>query len=121
MTVSTHVLDASAGRPAAGVAVTLSLSRPDGGWLDLESGTTDADGRHRFAAPTPPGVYRLAFGTGRYFAARAVATFYPEVTIAFTIDESVAMDPAGAGGAHEAHFHVPLLLSPFAYSTYRGS
>jgi 5-hydroxyisourate hydrolase len=131
MTVSTHVLDASAGRPAAGVAVTLSLSRPDGGWLDLESGTTDADGRHRFAAPTPPGRYRLAFGTGQYFAARAVATFYPEVTIAFAIPEPepggatpVAGADVGAGepapGA-EAHCHVPLLLSPFAYSTYRGS
>lgn len=123
MTVSTHVLDASAGRPAAGVAVTLSmsLSRPDGRWLDVESGATDADGRYRFAAPTPPGMYRLVFGTGRYFAARAVATFYPEVTIAFTIAEAVGGDPAAAGGANEAHFHVPLLLSPFAYSTYRGS
>jgi 5-hydroxyisourate hydrolase len=106
MTVSTHVLDASAGRPAAGVAVTLSLSRPDGGWLDLESGTTDADGRHRFAAPTPPGRYRLAFGTGQYFAARAVATFYPEVTIAFAIPEPepggaapVAGADGGGGGA----------------------
>ena len=123
MTVSTHVLDASAGRPAAGVSVTLSLlpSRPGGDWLDLESGATDADGRYRFVAPTPPGVYRLVFGTGRYFAARAVTTFYPEVTIAFTIAEPVAGEPAGADGKREAHFHVPLLLSPFAYSTYRGS
>ena len=115
MTVSTHVLDASAGRPAADVSVTLSQSRPDGGWLDVESGATDTNGRYRFAAPTPPGVYRLVFGTGRYFAGRMVATFYPEVTIAFTIAEPGAGDPA------EAHFHVPLLLSPFAYSTYRGS
>jgi 5-hydroxyisourate hydrolase len=120
MTVSTHVLDASAGRPAAGVSVTLSVmaSGPGDGWLDVESGTTDADGRFRFGAPTPPGMYRLVFGTGRYFADRAVATFYPEVTIAFTIAESGAADPAAA---REAHFHVPLLLSPFAYSTYRGS
>ena len=117
MTVSTHVLDASAGVPAAGVSVTLSLFRQDGGWLDVESGTTGADGRHRFAARTPPGTYRLVFATGRYFADRAVATFYPEVTIAFTIPE-----PADALSAGEAaHFHVPLLLSPFAYSTYRGS
>ena len=84
----------------------------------MESGATDADGRFRFGAPTPPGMYRLVFGTGRYFADRAVATFYPEVTIAFTIAEPGAGDPAAA---HEAHFHVPLLLSPFAYSTYRGS
>jgi 5-hydroxyisourate hydrolase len=120
MTVSTHVLDASAGRPAAGVSVTLSLlplpSRPDGGWLDVESGATDADGRYRFVAQTPPGMYRLVFGTGRYFAARAVATFYPEVSIAFTIPE-----PGDSAEADQAHFHVPLLLSPFAYSTYRGS
>jgi 5-hydroxyisourate hydrolase len=121
MAVSTHVLDASAGRPAAGVSVTLSLIRPDGGWLDVESGTTDADGRYQFVASTPPGVYRLLFGTGGYFAARAVATFYPEVSIAFTIAEPVAGDLAAADGAHGAHFHVPLLLSPFAYSTYRGS
>jgi len=123
MTVSTHVLDASAGRPAAGVSVTLSLmplpSRPGGGWLDVESGVTDADGRHRFVAQTPPGMYRLAFGTGGYFAAREVATFYPEVTIAFTITEPAGGGPAAA--AQEGHFHVPLLLSPFAYSTYRGS
>jgi 5-hydroxyisourate hydrolase len=118
MTVSTHVLDASAGRPAAGVSVTLSLIGPDGGWLDVESGATDAGGRYRFAARTPPGGYRLVFGTGRYFAARAVATFYPEVTIAFTIPEPDAGDPAASD---EPHFHVPLLLSPFAYSTYRGS
>jgi 5-hydroxyisourate hydrolase len=123
MTVSTHVLDASAGRPAAGVAVTLSVSVPGGGWRDLESGTTDADGRHRFAAPTPPGGYRLVFGTGRYFAARAVATFYPEVTIAFTIPSPAdgGREPGAPSPGAGAHFHVPLLLSPFAYSTYRGS
>ena len=116
--MSTHVLDASAGQPAAGVAVMLSSSGPEGGWVDVESGATDADGRYRFTAPTPPGEYRLVFGTGRYFAGRAVATFYPEVTIAFTIPSPA--DGAPAPGA-EAHFHVPLLLSPFAYSTYRGS
>jgi 5-hydroxyisourate hydrolase len=118
MTVSTHVLDASAGRPAAGVSVVLCLFGSDGGWREVESGATDADGRYRFSSSTPPGVYRLVFGTGGYFAARAVATFYPEVTIAFTIAE-----PADGNLAATAtpHFHVPLLLSPFAYSTYRGS
>lgn len=124
MTISTHLLDAVAGRPAAGVAVTLSrlspatpggpggsgASRPDGDWRPVESGSTGADGRHRFEAATAQGVYRLTFDTGAYFAARGIATFYPEVTIAFT----VAGDDAG-------HYHVPLLLSPFAYSTYRGS
>jgi 5-hydroxyisourate hydrolase len=107
MTVSTHVLDASAGQPAAGVAVALS-SLSSGSWRDVESGETDGDGRHRFAAATAPGTYRLVFGTGLYFAAREVAAFYPEVTITFTV-----ADPG-------AHYHVPLLLSPFAYSTYRG-
>jgi 5-hydroxyisourate hydrolase len=108
MTVSTHVLDASAGQPAAGVAVSLSFAGP-GGWAPVESGATDGDGRHRFGAATEPGVYRLAFGTGAYFAGRGVAAFYPEVTITFTVTE------AGV------HYHVPLLLSPFGYSTYRGS
>ena len=111
MTVSTHVLDATAGVPAAGVAVSLSIldpaGGPDGGWVLAGSGVTDGDGRHRFAAATEPGVYRLWFGTGEYFAGRGVAAFYPEVTITFSVSEG--------------HYHVPLLLSPFAYSTYRGS
>jgi len=112
VTVSTHVLDATAGTPAAGVPVSLSL-RSGAGWLPVESGETGPDGRHRFGAATEPGEYRLTFGTGRYFAARGVATFYPEVTVTFTIPGG----PGPAGG----HYHVPLLLSPFGYSTYRGS
>ena len=109
MTVSTHVLDASAGQPAAGVAVSLSFAALPGGWVAVDSGETDTDGRHRFEAAMEPGAYRLVFATGAYFAARGVATFYPEVTITFIVS-----DPG-------AHYHVPLLLSPFAYSTYRGS
>ena len=114
MTISTHVLDASLGTPAAGVSVT--LSRLAGGWLDVESGVTDPDGRHRFVADAPAGTYCLTFATGAYFAARAVPTFYPEVAITFTIPE-----PQDAAAANAGHFHVPLLLSPFAYSTYRGT
>jgi 5-hydroxyisourate hydrolase len=127
VTVSTHVLDAASGQPAADVPVTLSRwsspapsgpAGPDagadaadgGGWRTVESAATDADGRHRFDAVTEPGTYRLTFATGGYFAARKVATFYPEVTVTFTVAEG------GTG-----HWHVPLLLSPFAYSTYRGS
>jgi 5-hydroxyisourate hydrolase len=117
MTISTHVLDASAGTPAGGVAVT--LSRLAAGWLDIESGVTDSGGRHRFLADTPAGTYCLTFGTGAYFTARAVATFYPEVSVTFTLPEPADETPAGAAGT--GHFHVPLLLSPFAYSTYRGS
>jgi len=108
MTVSTHVLDATLGTPAGGVPVSLELAlAAGGGWQAVESGSTGADGRHRFAAETEAGVYRLVFGTGGYFAERGVAAFYPEVIITFTV----------TGG----HYHVPLLLSPFAYSTYRGS
>jgi 5-hydroxyisourate hydrolase len=112
VTVSTHVLDATAGTPAAGVPVSLSL-RSSGGWRPVESGETGPDGRHRFGAATEPGVYRLTFGTGGYFRARGLATFYPEVTVTFTVPDGDG--PAGG------HYHVPLLLSPFGYSTYRGS
>jgi 5-hydroxyisourate hydrolase len=110
MTVSTHVLDAVAGRPAVGVSVDLAALDASGSWRPAEAGVTDGDGRIRFAAQTPAGAYRLTFATGRYFAGRALATFYPEVTITFAVEG----DPPG-------HFHVPLLLSPYAYSTYRGS
>jgi 5-hydroxyisourate hydrolase len=106
VTVSTHVLDATLGTPAVGVAVSLVAAAADG-WVAVESGSTGAGGRHRFEAETAPGMYRLVFGTGGYFAGRGVAAFYPEVIITFTVT---------AG-----HYHVPLLLSPFAYSTYRGS
>jgi 5-hydroxyisourate hydrolase len=116
MSVSTHVLDAVRGVPAAGVAVTLAVGAgslgespgPDPApWLAAESGVTDADGRYRFRVDTPAGTYRLTFATGPYFAAQGAETFYPEVAVTFT--------------AGDGHFHVPLLLSPFAYSTYRGS
>ncbi|GAA3445679.1 hydroxyisourate hydrolase [Planomonospora venezuelensis] len=103
MSLSTHVLDAALGRPAAGVAVRL-----ESGGTVVAEGRTDADGRLSGWSPGA-GVHRLVFGTGDYFAARGVAAFYPEVAVAFTID-----DP-------DEHYHVPLLLSPFAYSTYRGS
>ena len=109
-TLSTHVLDATAGTPAAGVAVRLERRGP-GGWSPAGAGQTDADGRLRLgSAPGfEPGVYRITFGSGAYFEARGMASFYPEVTVTFEI--------TGSGG----HCHVPLLLSPFAYSTYRGS
>ncbi|MFF0489559.1 hydroxyisourate hydrolase [Nocardia sp. NPDC004068] len=104
-TLSTHVLDAVRGAPAAGIAVTLFAA--DG--TALGAATTDADGRvGDLGATLPAGTYRLRFDTAAYFAARGQETFYPEVTIAFGV---------GASG----HYHVPLLLSPFAYSTYRGS
>ncbi|WP_067815647.1 hydroxyisourate hydrolase [Nocardia inohanensis] len=103
--LSTHVLDAVRGAPATGVAVTLF----DSGGNELASGSTDADGRVGALGPDlSPGIHRLVFGTADYFAAQGVDAFYPEVSIAFTVGS-------------ERHYHVPLLLSPFAYSTYRGS
>jgi 5-hydroxyisourate hydrolase len=106
-TLSTHVLDTSLGRPAAGVSVTLS---GDDGRL-LGTATTDGDGRVATIGPKllQAGTYRLRFDTAGYFLAGGTPGFYPEVTIAFTIADA------------EQHYHVPLLLNPFGYSTYRGS
>ncbi|WP_280347909.1 hydroxyisourate hydrolase [Nocardia neocaledoniensis] len=102
--LSTHVLDAVRGVPAAGVAVWLTR-----GEQRLTEALTDADGRVKeLAAGLNPGDYRLFFDTGGYFAAQGVETFYPEICVTFTVGE-------------QPHLHVPLLLSPFAYSTYRGS
>lgn len=103
MSVSTHVLDAVTGQPAAGVAVTLLAY--DGSVL-VER-VTDADGRvSDLAADATLGVYRLRFDVAGYLG---TATFYPEVVVTFRITDAAA------------HHHVPLLLSPYAYSTYRGS
>jgi 5-hydroxyisourate hydrolase len=109
--VSTHVLDTRLGRPAPEVPVRLDAYDGDT-WHPLAEGLTDADGR--WAAPEEnnapgAGTYRLRFGTGPYFAAQETPTFYPEVSVIFTIPD-----------AAQRH-HVPLLLSPYAYSTYRGS
>lgn len=111
MSLSTHVLDAASGRPASGVALRLSRqdSSPGDRWEEDVGGVTDADGRHRFSGDLPAGVYRLSFATGDYFAATGQTGFYPEVTVTFQVT-----DP-------QAHHHVPLLLSPYAFSTYKGS
>lgn len=105
MSVSTHVLDSVLGRPAAGMTVQLFR-----GEELLASGTTDEDGRHRLLDGVgEAGTHRIVFGTGAWFAGQDRETFYPSVTLEFAVP-----DPA-------AHHHVPLLLAPFAYSTYRGS
>lgn len=110
--ITTHVLDTSLGKPGANVAILLEREETDG-WRKLGSGSTDDDGRLRTLLPpgTPlqPGVYRLCFDTRAYFSASGRTAFFPNVTIAFEITQ-----PA-------EHYHVPLLLSPFGYSTYRGS
>jgi 5-hydroxyisourate hydrolase len=110
VTLSTHVLDATTGRPAAGVLVRLERSH-EGGWSAEGEGRTGADGRLALPEGTAAGagVYRITFASGAYFAARGSATFYPEVAVTFEV--------TGPG----EHYHVPLLLSPYAYSTYRGS
>jgi 5-hydroxyisourate hydrolase len=107
--VTTHVLDAAFGTPAVGVGVTLDRQTPDG-WTEVGGGATDADGRIGALGPdrVEGGVFRLTFATGDYFEATRRPSFYPEVQITFRVSGT-------------EHYHVPLLLSPFAYSTYRGS
>lgn len=109
-TLSTHVLDAALGRPAAGMPVRLESRSPDAGWTWVGEGLTDADGRLAELAPAglAPGTHRLTFDTGTYHRATGQDGFYPEVGVVFVVEE-------------ERHHHVPLLLSPYAYSTYRGS
>ncbi len=103
--LTTHILDATAGSPAVGVAVALVTTSGD----ELATGVTDADGRLGLGPDAlAPGDYALVFTTSAYFAAQGVDAFYPSVTVAFTVGD-------------RPHYHVPLLLSPFAYSTYRGS
>jgi 5-hydroxyisourate hydrolase len=112
-TISTHVLDTSLGRPAAGVRVILEQVDETGIVVSLGVGETDADGRVRdllrAGEMLAPGDYRLRFDTGAYFAATRRETFYPSVMVEFRVT-----GPA-------AHYHVPLLVSPYGYSTYRGS
>ncbi len=109
--ITTHVLDTARGRPAEGIAVSLEIETA-GSWRKLGAGTTDADGRVRdllAGGGAEPGHYRLRFETGAYHQAAGVNGFYPYVAIVFEV-----RDPS-------QHHHVPLLLSPFGYSTYRGS
>lgn len=108
--ISTHVLDTARGQPASGIAVILH-GRDGDDWREIARGETDAAGRVGALGPETlaAGSYRLTFDTGGYFAQHTEQTFFPEVTLTFTV------------AAGEAHYHMPLLLSPFAYSTYRGN
>ena len=108
--LTTHVLDTARGRPAASVPLRLEHAAADG-WSEAGRSTTDADGRARdlHDGPLEAGRYRLTFDTGAYFEAAGVKAFYPEVSVLFEVT-----DPG-------EHHHVPLLLNPFGYSTYRGS
>ena len=111
--ITTHVLDTSRGRPASGVPVVLEIQSGEHGWELIGKGETDADGRVRDLLPQghilTVGVYRLTFETNLYFASQKIEGFYPEVTIIFSVRDAAE------------HYHVPLLLNPYGYSTYRGS
>jgi 5-hydroxyisourate hydrolase len=111
--ITTHVLDTARGRAAAGIGVALERRAGDGTWDQVGRGRTDDNGRLRALYPAGeslrPAVYRLTFDTRAYFDALDAPAFYPEVIVVFET------------AAGEAHYHVPLLLSPFGYSTYRGT
>lgn len=109
--ITTHVLDLSAGKPGRGIAIELERAE-HGVWHLIGGGITDDDGRLRTLTqqgPVAEGTYRIRFQTGPYFAARQVDAFFPVVEIQFTVGDGTQ------------HYHVPLLLSPFGFSTYRGS
>jgi 5-hydroxyisourate hydrolase len=113
--ISTHVLDTSRGQPASGVRVVLEQLDRDGASMlgrEISRGETDADGRIRELSPAgmlEAGRYRLIFDTGSYFAALRVEAFYPQVVVVFVVRDATQ------------HYHVPVLLSPYGYSTYRGT
>lgn len=111
--ISTHVLDTAQGKPAKDVPVRLERQESSGAWRVLNSSLTDADGRCAQLLPSNeavrPGTYRLAFETASYHRAQKADGLYPVVEITFQVREG------------ESHFHIPLLLSPHGYTTYRGS
>ena len=110
--ITTHVLDTAKGLPAEGILISLQRPIGDNQWEDITSGTTNSDGRvPNFLAADQvisPGIYRMLFDTKGYFKQNDTQGFYPEVPVIFEIKDT-------------AHYHIPLLLSPFGYSTYRGS
>lgn len=109
-TITTHILDTAVGKPATGVQITLEQNSGQG-WLPIASGCTDDDGRIRDLAPAPlaAGHYRLVAEIGDYFAASGRETLYASAQIDFVLPE------AGS------HYHLPFLISPWSWSTYRGS
>jgi len=111
--VTTHVLDITVGKPGAGIPVVLERKTHSSGWQAVAEGMTDVDGRINDFLSTReaflPGHYRLIFETGPYFLLSNIECFFPQVTISFVVKDTLQ------------HYHVPLLLSPFGYSTYRGS
>jgi len=109
--ITTHVLDLAAGKPGRGIAIELERAEHNV-WHLVGGGVTDDDGRLRTLTPQGPvaeGTYRIRFQTGPYFHARQQDAFFPVVEIQFAVADGTQ------------HYHVPLLLSPFGFSTYRGS
>lgn len=115
--ITTHVLDTSTGRPAARLRVVLERRGKNSEWQSLGHGETDEDGRQRALmddhTALEAGIYRLVFDTREYFESRGAHTLYPSVIIIFEVVEDEAR--------HAARYHIPLLLGPFGYTTYRGS
>jgi len=106
--ITTHVLDAVLGKPAAGISVQLE-KQENSSWIAVKESATDADGRCRdLIVDAVAGLYRLTFSTGSYFAAKGRSSIYPEISITFNCNG-------------EGHYHLPLLLSDNSYTTYRGS
>lgn len=110
--ITTHILDTTLGKPAQGVTIVLEQLAPDNKWLQMGEGKTNQDGRLPDLLSSEIklniGTYRLIFDTASYFKTIGVKGFYPSVTIAFELSD-------------DSHYHVPLLLNPFGYSTYRGT
>ena len=109
--ITTHVLDTSTGRPASGVSVTLER-QAGSGWQSAGQSITNQDGRISdllAGSALAVGTYRITFDTASYFRSRKLPAFYPQVHVIFTVEDATQ------------HYHVPLLLSPYGYSTYRGS
>ena len=110
--ITTHILDVSIGKPAAGVRVSL-VRMADGNRTQVGSGVTDSDGRLKNLVPDAPGpnagVFELTFETGPYFMGHGIKSFHPRITVTIEITDA------------KQHYHVPLLVSPFGYTTYRGS
>ncbi|WP_068312646.1 hydroxyisourate hydrolase [Polycladidibacter hongkongensis] len=111
--ISTHILLAAAGQPAAGVAVQLWHLSEGGSWVQVSEALSNADGRCdaplRSGTPMPCGIYELRFAIGTFFSARGQESFYQDVPVRFSVTDG------------SANYHVPLLISPFSYTTYRGS
>lgn len=111
--ITTHILDTSSGKPGAGIPVVLERKTHSSGWQAISEGISDIDGRiSSFIAAGEaflPGHYRLIFETGAYYLLSNIECFFPQVTVSFVVKDPLQ------------HFHVPLILSPFGYSTYRGS